>query len=137
MAPLLKDEAYGMFVDIDGTRTELDKAACEAVRSTLKVIAGGKLAGGSDPWLTTGQAAEELGVSRRTLTRILDRGEIPYERYGTGHRRLRMSDVLRYRDAESARRKEALENLREISYKGGLDDLDMIEGYLAQFGVGE
>ena len=48
-----------------------------------------------------------------------------------------MSDVLRYRDAESARRKEALENLREISYKGGLDDLDMIEGYLAQFGVGE
>lgn len=133
MAPLLKDEAYGMFVDIDGTRTELDKAACEAVRSTLKVIAGGKLAGGSDPWLTTGQAAEELGVSRRTLTRILDRGEIPYERYGTGHRRLRMSDVLRYRDAESVRRKEAYAELNETYFDNGMDDLDAIEEYLSQF----
>lgn len=88
---------------------------------------------GHDPLLTTGQAAAELGVSRRTLTRMLDRGDLPCERYGSGHRRLRMSDVLRYKAAERERRHEAIEEMRRISYETGMDDLDVIEGYLKQF----
>lgn len=48
--------------------------------------------------LTTGQAAEILGVSRRTLTRMLDRGEIPCTRMGKNHHRIVMlPDVLDFK----------------------------------------
>lgn len=134
--PLLKEEAYAMLIEHDGTRTELDQAAYEAVRATLEVLRGGKgQTDGVDPWLTTGQAAEMLGISRRTLTRMLDAGKIPYERHGTGHRRLRTSDVIRYKE-ESLRRKTVLGDMREHSFEGGLDDLDAIASYLEQLNGG-
>ena len=50
-------------------------------------------------YVSTGEAASMLGVSRQTLNRMLEAGEIPYERYGGGHRRVLMSDVLAYREA--------------------------------------
>jgi len=132
--PLTKEEAFGSFVDTDGTTTVLGRESCNAVRATLRVLQGGKVPESHlDPWLTTGQAAKELGVSRRTVTRIVDGGGIPCERYGNGHRRLRLSEVLRYKERERAHRHEALEDMRHIASAGGLDDLDMIEGYLGQF----
>lgn len=48
--------------------------------------------------LNTGEAAEMLGVSRRTLTRMLDRGEIPCMRLGANHHRsVKMSDILAFK----------------------------------------
>ena len=132
--PLPKDEAYGTFVDVDGTTTRLDEASCAAVRATLSVLSGGKAPDGSpDPWLTTGQAAAELGVSRRTLTRMLDKGAMPYERYGGGHRRVRLSAVRHFREQEAACRREAYRELSDLCFEGGADDLGPIEEYLAQF----
>ena len=127
--PLSKEEVYGTLSDNNGTVFELSQAQFEDLRNRLKVIQGGK----PDPLLSTGQAAEIIGVSRRTLTRILDEGGIPFTRYGNGHRRLRMSDALRFRDEEAARRREALEDMRELYSDGGFDDLDFIDSYLKQF----
>jgi excisionase family DNA binding protein len=52
----------------------------------------------SDPAIriTTGQAAEMLGVSRQTLVRILMVGELPYSQ-PSKHRYLLLADVLRYK----------------------------------------
>lgn len=52
---------------------------------------------GVDRELTTTQAAERLGISRRHLTGLLDAGLIPFHRVGT-HRRLRLADIIRYRE---------------------------------------
>ena len=130
---LVKEESCGAFIDIDGTRTELDHDACAYLRSQLRVYEGGRNRGNTDPLLTTGQAASELGVSRRTLTRMLDRGDIPCERYGNGHRKLRLSDVLHFRETERERRRQAYEELNELYYDCDQEDLEDVEAFLGQF----
>lgn len=56
-----------------------------------------------DAVITTGQAAELLGVSRRTVTRMLDRGELPGIRLGLNHHRsVRLADVLAFKSRSAS-----------------------------------
>lgn len=64
-----------------------------------------------DQTLTTQQAADLLGISRPTLIKMIDRGEIPCELLpGSRHRRIRLSDLLDYRKALEDRRDTLLTN---------------------------
>lgn len=47
--------------------------------------------------LTTQQAADLLGISRPTLIKVLNEGQLPYTRSGS-HRRIALTDVLDYRE---------------------------------------
>jgi excisionase family DNA binding protein len=71
--------------------------------------------------LTTGQAADLLGVSRPTVVSLVDRGDLPAHRIGT-HRRLRVQDVLAYRTRARAQRRAALDELTAVSEDLGLYD---------------
>ncbi|SDT61299.1 helix-turn-helix domain-containing protein [Actinoplanes derwentensis] len=60
--------------------------------------------------LTTTEAARVLGVSRPTLTAMLDRAEIKSHRVGT-HRRVALQDLLAYRRQRVAQQRTAYEAL--------------------------
>lgn len=71
--------------------------------------------------LTTQEAADFLGVSRPTLVKILESGAIPYEQPGR-HRRVRLVDVLNYRDARRSERRATLDRLTSDSVAAGVYD---------------
>lgn len=71
--------------------------------------------------VTTGQAADLLGVSRPTVVSLIDRGDLPAHRIGT-HRRLRLQDVLAYRARAREQRRAALDELTAVSEELGLYD---------------
>ena len=73
--------------------------------------------------LTTQQAADLLNISRQYLVRLLEEGKIPYTRTGK-HRRLRIDDVVAYKQARDRERSESLDELARLSDElGGYDEL--------------
>ena len=64
----------------------------------------------SEATISTGQAAELLGVSRMTVVRLIDRGHITADNGGT-HRRIPASELARYRSRTFDRRHAALQRL--------------------------
>jgi len=71
--------------------------------------------------LTTQEAADLLGVSRPTLVKLLDRGAIPYEQPAR-HRRLRLADVLAFRDQRRQEQRMALRDLARSAQDMDLHD---------------
>lgn len=69
--------------------------------------------------LTTQEAADLLGVSRPTLVKLLESGAIPYEQPGR-HRRVRLADLLAYREARRSERRATLDRMTEDAGKAGI-----------------
>lgn len=88
----------------------LPEAVRIAMQQVLEAMAAhrGVTVCSADTMLTSQQAADLLGVSRPTLIRILDAGQLAYSTPGR-HRRLRLEDVLSYRRRVAAMRRHELD----------------------------
>jgi excisionase family DNA binding protein len=64
--------------------------------------------------MTTQQAADFLGISRPTLVRLLEAGEIDYDKPGR-HRRVQLEDLVAYQAKFRAERRAALRELQRAS----------------------
>jgi excisionase family DNA binding protein len=74
--------------------------------------------------MTTQQAADLLNVSRQYLVRLLDEGRIPHTKTGR-HRRLRIEDVIAFKEQRDNERKASLDELTRLSEDfGGYPELE-------------
>jgi excisionase family DNA binding protein len=76
--------------------------------------------------LTTQQAAELLGVSRPTVIKFLDEGQMPFERVGS-HRRVKLSDLLEFR-----RRRREEQYAALSTFSGEVDEDRPLEEVLGE-----
>jgi excisionase family DNA binding protein len=73
--------------------------------------------------LSTQEAADRIGISRPTLVKLLEDGEIPFEQSGhRRHRRIRLADVEAYRQRARQSRRGALRQLTQDADNNGLYD---------------
>lgn len=105
----------------DGTTLDLPVDIAEALRGIVEALAEGKAVtvAPQHTTLTTQQAADLLGISRPTFVKRLEEGDIPFTKPGR-HRRVRLSDVLAYRERMRTESSDALDRLAEISQDAGL-----------------
>jgi excisionase family DNA binding protein len=103
-------------VSAGGVEIELPASALEGFRMVVDSMSRGQSITliPQDKELTSQEAADVLLVSRPHLIKLLDDGEMPFRRVGT-HRRLRIEDVLAYRDRRRAARDAALTELTRLS----------------------
>ena len=71
--------------------------------------------------VTTQQAADLLNVSRQYLVRLLDEGRIAFRKTGK-HRRLRVEDVISFKEKRDKDRRAGLRELSQLTQEfGGYD----------------
>lgn len=73
--------------------------------------------------LTTQQAADILRVSRPYLIKLLEDGRIQYHKTGS-HRRIRMRDLLEYKNSRDTLRKANVSEMVRVSEALGLYESD-------------
>lgn len=109
----------------DGQRVDVPAQVYEALLEVVSAMRSGQAVTVAPHAmrLTTQQAADLLGISRPTLVRLLESDQIPFEKPGR-HRRVRLADVLTYRDRMSVGRRRALDALTADASAAGLYDTD-------------
>jgi len=80
-----------------------------------------------DLLITTQDAADYLSMSRPTLVQLLKDGQIPYTQTGYGkHRRIRISDLVKYQNKVRADRRKHLASMVKIGQEM-MADPDFVE----------
>ena len=72
--------------------------------------------------LTTQEAADLLGISRPTFVKLLESGEVPFEQPGRC-RRVRLTDVLSYRQRRTTQRRDSLDRMVDIADESGMYEI--------------
>jgi excisionase family DNA binding protein len=95
---------------------EMPPELARILAKVVEVMArGGTVTIGSLPEeLTTTVAAEQLGISRPTLMKLINEGKLPAHRVGT-HRRVKLSDVQAFKRTRLEEQRRAFAELSELS----------------------
>ncbi|MHB8334916.1 MAG: helix-turn-helix domain-containing protein [Acidimicrobiales bacterium] len=114
-----------LLLGADGAQVPLPDEVYRVLRQVVEALSHG-LAVTVAPQtqvVTTQQAAEILGMSRPTLIRLLDAGQIPFEHVGK-HRRLLLRDVLSFREHRRREQYAALDAMAiPLDDEGDVDEM--------------
>jgi excisionase family DNA binding protein len=101
---------------------EIDETVFEALRQILIAFALNRPISlvPLDHELTTHQAADLLNVSRGYVLKLIEAKELPHRMVGT-HRRIRLEDLLAYKEKARAKSDKAMDDLAAISQELGME----------------
>ena len=120
-------EGPAALVGPDGQAVALPAQVSSVLSEVVRAMQQGKAISVApvDQLLTTQEAADFLGISRPTLVKKLEDGSIAFERPSGGrHRRVRLVDLLQYRDRQRTERRKALRELTAEAQAAGAYDVD-------------
>ncbi|NYH77006.1 excisionase family DNA binding protein [Actinopolyspora biskrensis] len=122
---LARDEQgeHALLLGPDGSEIELPDPVFQALRDVVSAMSQGLAitVAPHNTMLTTQEAADLLGISRPTLIKRLEAGEIPYVLHGR-HRKVRLKDVVAYRNHTWQEREEALDEMGAAGQEAGFHD---------------
>jgi excisionase family DNA binding protein len=113
----------------DRTETPLPDEVYQVLKNVVEAMSQGLAitVAPHNTQLTTQEAADLLGVSRPTLVRLLEDGEIPFELRGR-HRRVMLADVIDYQQRARAKRRATLSEMTQTAAEDGTNDT--IDGFI-------
>jgi excisionase family DNA binding protein len=113
----------GLLLGPDGEQAPLPEEVYQILVQVVEALREGKVITivPRTQRLTTQEAADFLGISRPTLVKLLEQGQIPYEQPGR-HRRILFSDLLAYLERRGEERRAALDRMTEEASQAGLYD---------------
>ena len=128
MSELLDDDVQTLRAALDSSAEDVKITLSLPRRSAEKVLAlldaertTGAVVIPIKEVFTTTEAATMLGLSRPTLMKLIEAGEIDHVKVGT-HHRIPAEAILSFQRARQARRDKAAEALAEFSNQIGLVD---------------
>jgi len=116
-------EGGPIHLEVNGSECVVDREMASSLSTLVEAVNAGRPVNITSlpAEVSTGQAADLLGVSRPTVVSLIDKGVLPATRLAT-HRRLRVEDVLAYQAEARLSRRAALDDLAEVSQELGLYD---------------
>ena len=123
LAAALRADPRPRLAGSDGSSTELPDEVYTVLVEVAEAMRSGRAitVAPVSQRLTTSEAADMLGISRPTLVKLLEDGEIPYEQ-PRRHRVLRLDDVLAFRARRRDQRRGALDEMTRQAAADGLYD---------------
>ncbi|MBK7822180.1 MAG: helix-turn-helix domain-containing protein [Tessaracoccus sp.] len=128
MSEALVDDVRALRAALEEPRDSIDVTLRLPRRSAEKVLAlldaerdAGAMVIPIREMFTTTEAAAMLGVSRPTLMRLIESGEVGHVKVGT-HHRVPAQAILEFQRTRRARRDDAAKALAEFSNQIGLVD---------------
>jgi excisionase family DNA binding protein len=125
---LLSQAGNGLLLaNEDNERTvQLPDVAIRVLRDAIHHLARGRSVTlvPVNETLTTQEAADILNVSRPYIVKLLEQGEIPFQRLTT-HRRIKIDDLLAYKRRRDDERRRHLAELAQMSDELGLYDVEL------------
>ena len=124
MSTVLAAPAATIVDNRTGEAQSIDETSFKALRYFLRALGAAYAddANDADTRLTTGQAAQIVGASPKTIARLIDSGKLKGTRSGAGRRYVMLSDLLDFDAKTKANRHANLEKMRAIADEEGLYD---------------
>lgn len=113
----------------DGEPIDVPEPVVEALAEIISIMRQGRAAAvvPQNTQLSTGEAAQLLGVTRPTVVKLMEDGVLPFERPNSS-RRVALHDVLAYKERRSRARREALDEMTAELAETGVYDRDVRHG---------
>ena len=113
----------------DGSQIALPEEIQDVLREVVNALSNGQAITivPRDTILTTQQAADLLGVSRPTLVRLLEAGDIPFAKPGR-HRRIALRDLITYQGQIQISRRATIDAMTREAAED--DSFDTVNGFV-------